>query len=160
MTIVNATKKAWDRLKATPPSANNVDDTIVGSWCAHIFYFGHRQFLILTNERTLFSIIVPAKSITNIEIVLPQTVAELLERYEVPKQSSAILLKQLSEVQFTRNTNRQVLGSMNDFIKNAKFILEDTPDISLIDLSLQLCQMPCSPIQMKSPKKAILEILT
>jgi hypothetical protein len=160
MTIVNATKKAWDRLKATPPSANNVDDTILGSWCAHIFYFGHRQFSILTNERTLFTIIVPAKNITNIEIVLPQTITEVLERYEIPKQSSAILLKQLSEVQFTRNTNRQVLGSMNDFIKIAKFILEDTPDISLIDLSLQLCQMPCSPIQMKSPKKAILEILT
>ena len=160
MTIVNATKKAWERLKVTPPSANNVDDTILGSWCAHIFYFGHRQFSILTNERTLFTIIVPAKSIINIEIVLPQTVAKVLERYEIPKQSSAIVLKQLSEVQFTRNTNRQVLGSMNDFIKNAKFILEDTPDISLIDLSLQLCQMPCSPIQMKSPKKAILEILT
>jgi hypothetical protein len=160
MTIVNATKKAWDRLKATPSSANNVDDTILGSWCAHIFYFGHRQFSILTNERTLFTIIVSAKSISNIEIVLPQTVEELLERYEIPKHSSTILLKQLSEVQFRRNTNRQVLGSMNDFIKNAKFILEDTPDISLIDLSLQLCQMPCSPIQMKSPKKAILEILT
>ena len=159
MTIVNATKKAWERLKVTPPSANNVDDTILGSWCAHIFYFGHRQFSILTNERTLFTIIVPAKSIINIEIVLPQTVAKVLERYEIPKHSSTILLKQLSEVQFRRNTNRQVLGSMNDFIKNAKFILEYTPDISLIDLSLQLCQMPCSPIQMKSPKEAILEIL-
>ena len=160
MTIINATKKAWDRLKATPPSANNVDDTILGPWCAHIFCFGHRQFLTLTNERTLFTIIVPAKDITDVEVVLPQTVAEILERYEMPKQLSTILLKQLPVVQFTRNTNRQVLGSMNDFITTAKFILQDTPDISLINLSLQLCQMPCSPIQMKSPKEAILEILT
>jgi len=160
MTIINATKKVWGRLGAPSRSVLVDDDTTLGSWCAHIFYFSHKQFLILTNERTLFTVIFPAKSLNDIGVVFPQAVDEVLQIYAIPKQSRKILFEQLSAVQFSRNTKRQVLGSMNDFIKNSKFILEDTPNLSLTDLSLRLCEMPCSPIQMRSPREATTEFLT
>lgn len=149
----------WERLGSPSGSTVVVDNSILGSWCANIFYFGHKQFSILTNERTLFTVIIPAKSINDVGIVFPRVVDEVLQKFEIPKHSRHVLFEQLSIVQFSRNTKRQVLGSMNDFIKMSKFILEDVPNVSLTDLSVRLCQMPCSPIQMKSPKEAMIEFL-
>jgi len=160
MTTIHITKKVADRLKVDIKSVPTGEKTILGFWCAHLFYSGHNQFFMFTNERTLLTVVFPAKELKNINKVFPHTVDIVLQKYDIPERLRKKIYQQLSTIEYTRDTNRQVLGSMNDFIKLSKYYFNDVPGLSLIDLSLRLCDTPCSPIQMKSPKEAVLDILS
>ena len=159
MTIINTTKKVSDRLGKNTKAVLADDKTILGAWCAHIFYSGHHQYAMLTNERTLLTIVFPVKDLKKIEIVFPKNVDTVLQSYGLPSNVNEKVCSQLSIIHYARDTKRQVLGSMNDFIRMAKFLFDDIPNLSINELSIRLNDMPCSPIQMKSPKEAVMEIL-
>jgi hypothetical protein len=160
MTTIHITKKVADRLKEDIKSVPTGEETILGFWCAHLFYSGHNQFLMVTNEKTLLTVVFPAKELKNINKIFPNTVDMVLQKYSIPNKLRENIFRQLSKIEYSRNTKKQVLGSMNDFIKLSKYYIDDVPDLSLKDLSLKLCDTPCSPIQMKSPKEAVLDILS
>jgi hypothetical protein len=160
MTLINATKKVWSRLGKSSNSVLAVDDTILGPWCVHLYYFYHKQFIILTNERTLFTSILPARCLSDLATYFPKAVDDVLQKCEIRSLLRNKLITELSEIQFSDKTNRQVLGSINDFIKCSKYVLEDVPNISLSELSFRMCQMPCSPINMKSPRDVTKELLS
>jgi hypothetical protein len=42
MTTIHITKKVADRLKEDAKSVSTSQETILGFWCAHIFYSGHK----------------------------------------------------------------------------------------------------------------------
>ena len=159
MTTIHTTQKAWNRLGKNRKSVIADDESTSDCWCAHIFYSGHTQFLMITNERTLLTVVLPAKDLQRISEVLPQSIDILLQTYGVEKPARDKYIQQLSALQYSRNTKRQILGSMNDFIRMAKYILEDEPGLSLLAVSLQLCNIPCSPIKMKSPQKATMDLI-
>jgi hypothetical protein len=115
---------------------------------------------MVTNELTLLTVVIPAKELKNINKAFLNTVDMILQKYDIPERHRKNIYQQLSTIKYTRDTNRQVLGSMNDFIKLSKYYFDDVPGLSLIDLSLRLCDTPCSPIQMKSPKEAVLDIIS
>lgn len=58
--------------------------------------------------------------------------------------------------------HRSVLGSMNDFTRMVKVSLQLSDQFSgctLRDLSEQMCETPCGPLKMRSPKEVACEIL-
>jgi len=56
------------------------------------------------------------------------------------------------------STNRSVLGSMNDFTRMVKFSLQRR-EWPLQDLSEQMCETPCGPLQMRSPNEVARDLL-
>lgn len=159
MTLLNVTQKLSDRIGIKQDAILESKETLLGSWTAHLFYSGHHQFIIVTNEQTLLTVLLPVKELRNIETVLPQKIDELLRNYGVSDQIRLIVVRQLTEIQYDRNTKRRVLGSMNDFVRLAKYFWEDEPSMTISQLTDRLNEVPCSPLKGKSAKAATIEIL-
>jgi hypothetical protein len=62
-------------------------------------------------------------------------------------------------VQFTSNTNRRTLGSMNDFVYHVTGVLESDPSYSLEDIAYHLSKVPCAPLHYGYPREAALDLI-
>lgn len=160
MVIVNCTLKLSKRLpflfvKTPEPSTN-----LLGSWCANVFNHGRQPLLIFTNERTLLTVILSQRTVHSIWGRFLVSLEDLLRFISVPSRIIQGELERLQQVQFSRSTNRQVLGSMSDFVSMARLHFESDPNLPIRQLNLMLNEAPCSPLNMDSPKKAILDFVT
>lgn len=59
----------------------------------------------------------------------------------------------MSEVGFRPTRNRRVLGTLNDFIFQLSWYLNERPAASLLEASLRLAETPCGPIGHASPDR-------
>ena len=140
---------------AAQPSTNRL-----GPWCANVFNLGRWPMVILTNERMLLSVVVRFKNVHSLWERSLEAVEILLHSNTLP---GAVIQKEIDEmrsVTFSRNTNRQVLGSMNDFVFASRAYFESNPSGTLEDLSFQLSRIPCSPLKYAYPQDAALSLLT
>jgi len=93
-----------------PPSTGRL-----GDWYVHLVRFGRPEFAIATNERSLLTVLLPARALrTTLAPNLRAAVGSLLESLDVPREAVAREIAAMEPVAFGRATNRRVLGSMND----------------------------------------------
>ncbi len=64
----------------------------------------------------------------------------------------------MNQVLFAKTSNRQVLGSMNDFANQLEAYLEDSTN--LLDLSLKIGDAPMSLLGMQDPLRATLAVFS
>ena len=59
--------------------------TRLGNWYVHLARFGYQQIVIATNERSLLTVLLPARQLReSIEIRFQAAVAELLDALQLP----------------------------------------------------------------------------
>ncbi len=107
MPIINTTKIVRDILGKKSGLFLVGEESVFGSWCAHIFYSGRKQYLMVTNENTLLTVVLPAKELLRLGEVLSNSVGELLQTYGVDKPINVKFVQPCDVIQFSRNTNRQ-----------------------------------------------------
>ena len=105
----------------------------LGDWYVHLVRFGHSEFAIVTSERCLLTILLPARELrTSLVPNLHASLRSLLERLDVPQERIDLELATMHPVSFARATNRRVLGSMNDFAFQASHHLARGDDRATI----------------------------
>jgi hypothetical protein len=73
---------------------------------------------------------------------------ELLTELKVPAQIVSRELAAIQPISFAAASNRQVIGSMNEYVWQLRSYMTCTTN--LMELSLQLCQTPMSAVGSKS----------
>lgn len=92
----------------------------LGDWYVHRVRFGRPEFVIATNERSLLTVLFPARDFrTTLEKNLCATLAGLLEALQVPSAIIEQEIASMTPVGFARATNRRVLGSLNELAFHA-----------------------------------------
>ena len=105
----------------------------LGDWYVHLVRFGHSEFAIVTSERCLLTMLLPARELrTSLVPNLHASLRCLLERLDVPQEQVSRELDGMQPVSFARATNRRVLGSMNDFAFQAGHYLARGDDLATI----------------------------
>ncbi len=80
-------------------------------WCA----LGPQQYVLATSERSLLTVILPARALrTTIEGNLQVAVGQLLSALNIPMEVLSRELAEMQQVLMAPATNRRVLGSMNE----------------------------------------------
>jgi hypothetical protein len=165
MLTLRCTRIVRDRLRLPqtlpepPPSTGRL-----GDWYVHLVRFGRPEFAIATNERSLLTVLFPARALrTTLVPNLGDALGPLLESIGVPQEAIARELAAMDPVAFGRATNRRVLGSMNDFAFQASVHLASGDD--LIALAQRLADTPMSAIapkrsQLGYPHEVARELLT
>jgi hypothetical protein len=159
MVTVKCTATLARRLPFDFPDQLSPTSTILPAWCAHTFNLGRTPFVIITNEQSLFSSLLV---FTPIKTVWPRflvSLRRLLMDINAPKDIVQHELNEMQQVQFTRRPSRQTLGSMNDFIFQARGYLDSHPNASLDKVSFALNQIPCAPLKYEYPQDRVLEYL-
>ena len=129
-----------ERLPDTPPAT-----TALGNWYVHLLRFGHNQLVIATSERSLLTVLLPAKDLrTTLLPNLQAALRALLEGLWVAADLIDREIEAMTAANFGCATNRRVLGSMNDFAFQASVHLAAGQDARSI--ALRLAETPMSAI--------------
>lgn len=140
------TKIVRDRLRHQAQLAAPVQpSTRLGNWYVHLARFGRHQIVLATSERSLLTVLLPARQLRErIEINFQAALAELLTALQLPVQVVSRELAAVESISFAAASNRRVIGSMNEYVWQLGSYLARTAD--LLELSLQLNHTPMSAV--------------
>lgn len=133
-------------IDAPPPT------TILGDWYANRLNVGRRQLIICTSERSLLTVVVPAKNLPQLPERLRHAVTRLLQRLDIPLPQIVREEREMRWHQIGRTASRRVLGSLNEFVLLASHYVDDAADDEDLDnVGLRLSRTPCRPIPYQFP---------
>lgn len=150
MIALRCTRKLAARLKLPaylpeplPPT------TLLGDWYGNLVYAGRQPVVMLTSERSLLTVLLPARDLDRLPRDFLGAARDLLQGIgATPDQIDAELL-QMADITFGHTTNRSVLGSMNELALLGKAWWDDGR-MTLPELALRLARVPMSAIGTKS----------
>ncbi|MGH9521494.1 MAG: DUF6933 domain-containing protein, partial [Terriglobales bacterium] len=121
----------------------------LGNWYVHLARFGHRQIALATSERSLLTVLLPARRLReNIESDFHTAVAELLTALKLPTSVVGRELAAMQPISFAVASNRRVIGSINEFVWQLENYMTRT--VNPLILSLRLSDTPMSAVGAKS----------
>jgi len=130
-------------------------------WNAHLFTVQRTQYILVTNTESLYSLVMPGRGITTDRQFI-QSVRTSLQAFVTGQghhlKGTKDLLPQDRETFFSKINNRRILGSMNDFIFQSRFRLEEGQQ-KLFDVSFYLNETPMSYLKYRSPKDVFQQLL-
>jgi hypothetical protein len=129
--------------------------TVLGDWYANLLNVGRLRLVLCSSERTLLTVLIPARDPAALPDRLRAAVARTLGYLAIPADAIAREDREMRWHQIGRTASRQVLGSMNDFAFLADtYVRDDGPDADLDAIAILLNRAPCRPIQYESPDRA------
>ena len=154
------TARLTERLGAMPVPHEQPTTTRLGDWYGNLVRFGRQQMILCTSDRSLLSVVLPAKDVRHsLPLALPGAVGSLLHGLGVPATQVRAELEAMRDVTIGKTVSRSVLGSMNDFVFAIQCRLDDEPAVPFDELASWLSETPCSPLGYDSPRSAATRLL-
>lgn len=128
------------KLKEGPLPAVPLDENPYADWSAHLFTADRTQYIILANTKSLYSVVMYGKGITDYSEFIGRALSNLREFMEADGLTfvyQRLVAPTSGSVQFGKAANRSVTGSMNELVKFAKFWLEEG-ELSPFDIGFKL----------------------
>jgi hypothetical protein len=144
------TQKVRKRLKlaATPPGSSP-PTTALGDWYVNLVRFGRQQVVMATSERSLLTVLLPARDLRQSLVPnLQWAVQQLLTVLDIPPETVSREIAEMQPAAFASAVNRRVLGSMNEFAWQAGAYLDRTDDA--LELARRLSDTPMSAVGSRS----------
>ena len=139
--------------------------TVLGDWYADRFNVGRHQLIVATNERTLLTLLTPAKALPGLPQRLRDELGWLLRAFGIGAMAIAKELAAMETVRVDRTESRSVLASMNQltFDACAAFDVPGRDIVDLDQLALRLSGTPCKRLGYSFPAEracALFEVPT
>jgi len=151
-----AAKLGVEPVPSLPSAGNPLHD-----WTGHLFVAGSRQYIIVTNSVTLYSVVMHGGGCRNAGTFVGAFMGELsgvLDRDGLGLLSSRLIPDLSKNLVFCRASDRRVLGSINDFVFGAKvYIIE--AGLPLLEVSRRLNQTPMRLIKHSGPADEMRKLL-
>jgi hypothetical protein len=98
-----------------PPAPTNA----LGHWYVNLLRFGHEQIVMATSERSLLTVVLPARELrSRLAPGLAESAMALLLAIGVPPDRARREIDAMTPTVWARTASKSVLGSMNDFAFN------------------------------------------
>ena len=156
LTTKLAEKIGARELESLPRAPNPFAD-----WTAHLFAESRRQYILITNTHTLYSVVMRGSGATSPGAFLAAVrncLAEYLAYDELGSAFDRLILPAMGAVTYSKTLNRSLTGSMNDLVHLARCYMTDG-DMSLLDVSSKLNEAPMSYLGHNSPGAAFISLL-
>jgi hypothetical protein len=116
--------------------------------------------VLCTSERTLLSVVVPAKDLPGLPSRLVSSLVLLLRYLGVPPSIMAAELRAMQHVRFDRTASRSVLGMMNEFAHVVDDLFRRPLSVVYLDeIDRQLSRELCRSIGWRTPGEAAIAAL-
>lgn len=143
--VVRARLRLDEGLPQTPASTGALGNGVV-----HLVRFGRDQVVRATSERSLLTVLLPARDLrAKLAPHLREALAGLLDALRIPRESIRCEIAEMEPVCYGPATNRRVLGSMNEFAFQAS-VHGVRGQERLLEISRHLAGTPMSAIGEKS----------
>ena len=159
MMLVRGTKKFLDRV-GPPEAGERVAAGVLGDWYANALFW-RPQTALFVNERSLLPVLLPLATAATVLDRFPAVFARVAAAIGVNRVVLDAELATMQTHTLAKTASRRVLGVMNDFAQLAEHHRPQHDDVDLVDLSLWLAAVPCSPLYKShvSPDRALQALL-
>jgi hypothetical protein len=152
MRIIHCTQKLLKELKVTDPVAvpDNLPAKGLGNWYANLLRFNRRKCILFTNEKSIYSFLIPNVKKENLMHLHEEFMKHLtrnLQFEEFPLEVINSLNEEYLEIAYAKTNSRRVLGFMNDFAFHYEFIIERAgglQNMNLMEENAQINRTPCN----------------
>ena len=160
MMLVRGTRKFLDRV-GPPGTGDQVADGVLGDWYANALFW-RPQTALFVNERSLAPVLLPLAPAATVLDRFPAAFARVAVAIGVDRAVLDVELATMQTHALAKTASRRVLGVMNDFAQLAQHHRQQHDDVDLVDLSLWLASVPCSPLYKShvSPDRALQALLS
>ena len=138
--IFRLSQKLSKKLKTAATDTLPLDENPYADWSARLFTADRTQYIILTNTKSLYSVVMYGRGITNDSQFIERALSNIREFMEDDGQEFVyrrFIAPASGTIRFGKALNRSVTGSMNDLIKFAKMWLTED-DMSPHDVGFKL----------------------
>ena len=105
-----------------------------------------QDLALFVHEETLLPVLMPLAPASSLAERFPAHCAAVLNALNVDASFIAAQVAAMREVEYAKTGNRSVLGIMNQFSYLAEGYREYLETSDLLELSLKLAHVPCSPL--------------
>src|SRR5262245_43229900 len=144
--IFRLSQKLGTGIKAGPLAPLPLHEHPLMDWSAHLFLAGRTPYILLSNTRSLYSLVMDGKGVTSDSDFIARALSSIRESMETAGLGAAykrFIAPASATVRFAKALNRSVTGSMNDLTKHAAYWLA-TEDIAPLEVSSRLKGIPMS----------------
>jgi Domain of unknown function (DUF6933) len=134
--------------KLPEPAAST---TVLGEWYANTLSIGHNRLVHYMSGSSLLSVIVPLRDRKLAEDRLREELRAFLDALGVDADIAERELRLMSEMSYSRASNRSVQASMRDQAKVAKDAVIRRGVTSTWQIMLDLAEMPCGALGYDHP---------
>lgn|GEM_PF-3067555 len=155
MLILHCTNKFLDQLEIEPSMEKVVSDRgILGSWSATYFYYNNDKVFLFVNDATLFSFTLRCLTSDIMKIEIMAGLIDSLHRVNVPLNIIGKIRKESDDIIFTKNTNRRVIGSINNLVYLYQYSMQQYRDrysINMNEIESKMHRVPFKYLSYKLP---------
>lgn len=160
--ILHLSKQLNDRLKCSVSFQGMpvIQAGRLDAWSGHCFRIGRVEHVMMMNDASLYTILMPARGLTSIDSFLKAflpRVAEVWHRFEAEFDD------QNQQVIVLKRTNRSLIGSMNDAIQATKFHFDytrnETHSFGPATIEERLNMVPYKALQYSTPCELLSKLL-
>ena len=160
MVVLRCTKKLQNRLRVELSEDDTPCTNALGPWYGNLIYVGRQQLVMVTNERTFLTVVVPAREGATVNERIREALGRLLLRIGIDKATIELELREMQDVTYSRTMSRTVLGVMNDFGRAVDWTLYQDPHSSLDDLGYFLAEMITGALKETRPMGAARDVFS
>jgi len=124
--IFRLSQKPNAKIKAGALATLPLDEDPVADWSGHLFVAGRKQYILLSNTRSLYSTVLSGKGVTDKSAFIERALSGIREFMEADGRQGVcerFVAPASGSVRFAEAPNRSVTGSMNDMTKHAAYWL-------------------------------------
>ena|SRR6185437_12310015 len=142
--IFRVTQKLNSKIKAGNLGGLPLHENPFADWSAHVFVADRTQYILLSNTKSLHSIVIYGNGTTNGNHFIDRALSSIREFMEDDGQAfiyQRLIVPACSSVRFAKALNRSITGSMNDLILHATVWLTEG-NLSPHDVGFKLNNIP------------------
>jgi hypothetical protein len=116
MRIIHCTQKLLKEMENPPLVDIHADTEGVGNWYANIIRIDRKKCLLFTNEKTLYSFLIPNVRKANLRNIVDEFLVNLSFNLQAEGFGLDVVSKIMQEYQdigFAKTASKKILGSMN-----------------------------------------------
>lgn len=154
--MIRVTAKLATKLHFTPAKSKSPDSNPYADWTAHLFTADRTQYLLVSNTKSLYSMVLYGAGITSDDGFVDRVLhhmSEFLSEDGFELIFQRLVIASAAHVALCRPANRSVTGSMTELVHLAKGYLIDQ-GLSPFDTALRLNEAPMSYLDYASPRAA------
>jgi len=119
MQLIRCTQKLIKEmgLKKAELSTAEPNFSYLGAWHANLLHIDGKKCVLLVNDKTLFNFIVPnvkRQEIKSLSSIFNEHLMYALSSEDLSDETKKIIMKEYSEINYSKTNSKKVLGSMND----------------------------------------------
>jgi len=164
--ILHCTQKLLKELGTPPLQTSDVPTIGLGNWYANLLLIDRRKCVLFTNEKTLYSFLLPNVKKENLKNIADEFLLNLnlnLQAEGIPIEVIGRVMLEYTDIGFARTANKKVLGSMNEFTFQYKDIIMNRyariEQVNALELNKEINRTIMGGINYLKPIESLLELL-